>query len=147
MLETFNNDLIIAMKEQNKFKLAVLRMVKGAMQLEVINKKIEYSNDLLLDIISKQIKTRNESIIEFEKGNRLDLIEQNKKEIEILKTYLPKQVTEAEAIEIIDKIFLEIKPTSMKDMGSIMAMASKELKGKFDSKRLSEIIKNKLMNL
>ena len=88
MRERIFDDLKNAMKNQNKDLLAVIRMVKGAISLEEINKKRELNDDEIIDVISKQIKTRKESIIEFEKGNRNDLVEKTKSEIEIL-TIIP----------------------------------------------------------
>ena len=91
MRERILKDLVTAMKEKDKEKLAVLRMVKGAMQLEEINKKEELKDDEVIAVLAKQIKTRKESIVEFQKGNRNDLVEQTEKEIEILETYMPEQ--------------------------------------------------------
>ena len=84
LLEKMKSDLITAMKEKDKERLTVLRMVKGAIQLEVINNKKEENEELLIDVVSKQIKMRKESISEFEKGGRNDLIEATQKEIDIL---------------------------------------------------------------
>ena len=84
MKQNLLNDLVAAMKSQDKETLSVLRMVKGAIQLEEINKKSELSDEDFIGVVSKQIKTRKESITEFEKAGRTDLVEQTKKEIEIL---------------------------------------------------------------
>ncbi len=137
-------DLKSAMKAQDKVKLAVIRMVKSAMQMEELNKKRELSDDEVIDVISKQIKTRKDSIKEFEKGCREDLIEATSKEIEILSTYLPKQLTDEELMEIIEKVFDEIKPQSSKDMGKVMKEVSPLVKGKADMGKVSSIIKSKL---
>ena len=108
MRERILTDLISAMKSKDKERLAVLRMVKGAMQLEEINVKRELNDDEVIRIISKQIKTRKDSIIEFEKGNRNDLIEATNAEIEILNEYMPVQMTEEEISKVIDEVFAEI---------------------------------------
>ena len=84
MREKILNDLVSAMKNQDKDVLAVLRMVKGAIQLEEINKKQELNDEDVIAVLSKQIKTRKESIVEFKKAGRNDLIEQTQGEIEIL---------------------------------------------------------------
>ena len=97
-------DLKMAMKAQDKEKLAVIRMVKGAMQLECINAKKEESEELLIDVVSKQIKMRKESIADFEKGGRTDLIENTQKEIDILSKYLPEELSEAE----LEKEFIQL---------------------------------------
>ncbi len=144
MREKILSDLVAAMKNQDKETLAVLRMVKGAMQLEEINLKHELTDDEVLTVLVKQIKTRKESIVEFEKGNRTDLIEATNKEIEILNKYMPEQLSDEEVAAIIDEAFLEIKPESNKDMGKIMAYVNPKLKGKTDMGKVSQIIKSKL---
>ena len=96
LLEKLKKDLITAMKEKDKEKLNTLRAVKGAMQLEIINNKKEESDDLLLDVINKQIKMRNDSISEFEKAGRDDLVTSYQKEVDILKEYMPKELSEEE---------------------------------------------------
>ncbi len=147
LLEKFNKDMITAMKEQDKDRLSVLRMVKGAMQLESINNKREVNEELLIEVLSKQVKMRNESKVEFEKANRTDLVEGINKEIAILKEYLPEQLTNEELNKIIDVVFSQVKPTSAKDMGMIMKEVTAQVKGKADMKEVSNIIKQKLEQL
>lgn len=147
LYDKMKNDLIQAMKDKDKDKLTVLRLVKGAMQLEHINNRREENEELFIDVVSKQIKSRNESIVEFEKGNRQDLIDQTQKEIDILKEYLPKQLSEEEVDSIIDEVFNKVNPTSPKDMGLIMREATPLLRGKADMKLVSEKIKERISNL
>lgn len=137
-------DLKMAMKNQDKELLAVIRMVKGAISLEEINKKRELTDEEVIDVIGKQIKTRKESIVEFEKGNRSDLVEQTNKEIAILNKYMPEQLSEEEVLAAIDKAFAELNPEGMKDMGKIMAYLNPILKGKADMSYVSSTIKDKL---
>ena len=144
MRERILTDLISAMKSKDKERLAVLRMVKGAMQLEEINVKRELNDDEVIRIISKQIKTRKDSITEFEKGNRNDLIDATNKEIEILNEYMPVQMTEEEITKVIDEVFAEIKPESPKDMGKIMGAISPLVKGKADMGLVNKMIKERL---
>ena len=136
LLDTINNDMKNYMKEKDSFSLGVVRMVKGAIQLESINKKKELTDEEIISVISKQIKMRKDSIVEFEKGNRQDLVEQNKKEIEILNKYMPEQLSMEEINKIIDEAFLLIKPTSSKE----------QLKGRADMSLVSGIIKDRLNN-
>lgn len=147
LLDKMNKDLIDAMKNKDKDKLTTLRMVKGAMQLERINNKKEENEELLIETVSKQIKMRKESILEFEKANREDLIATTKKEIDILSEYLPKQLTEEEIDKIIDNIFDKVKPTSAKEMGIVMKEATPLLKGKADMKEVSNKIKERISSL
>ena len=142
--ERINNDLKEAMKSKDSFRLSVIRMVKGAMQLAKPNPREELTDDDVITVISKQIKMRNDSIKEFEAAGRSDLVEQNKKEIEILNTYMPKQLSEEELTEIIDKVFEEVKPTSQKDMGLIMNNISPLVKGKADMSLVNKLVKERL---
>lgn len=144
MKERLLNDMKVAMKSQNRELLSVLRMVKGAVQLEELNKKRELTDDEMIQVFSKQIKTRKESITEFEKGGREDLIKQTEKEIELLNQYMPEQLEEAKVLEFIDKAFEELKPASSKDMGKVMAYLNPLLKGKADMSFVSKTIKERL---
>ena len=146
LLDTINNDMKNYMKEKDSFSLGVVRMVKGAIQLESINKKKELTDEAIISVISKQIKMRKDSIVEFEKGNRQDLVEQNKKEIEILNKYMPEQLSMEEINKIIDEAFLLIKPTSSKEQGLIMKEITPKLKGRADMSLVSGIIKDRLNN-
>ncbi len=147
MREKILNDLKEAMKNQEKTKLSVIRMVKGAMQMEELNLKRPLTDEEVVMVISKQIKTRKEAIVEFEKGNRQDLIDQTNAEIEILNTYMPEQLSEEEVLKIIEEAFNEVNPTSPSDMGKIMGLVSPKLRGKADMSFVSKTIKEKLNNL
>ncbi|MEG1987039.1 MAG: GatB/YqeY domain-containing protein [Bacilli bacterium] len=144
MLKRLEEDIIAAMKNQDKDKLATLRMVKGALQLEVINKHVEKNDELLISIIVKEIKTRNESVDTFIKGNRQDLVSKTLEEIRLLKGYLPTQLSSDEVEEIIDQVFLLVKPTGVSDMGKIMKEIMPLVKGKADMNLVSRLIKSKL---
>ncbi len=142
--EKINNDLKEAMKNKDSFRLSVIRMIKGAMQLEKPNPREELTDDDVIKVISKQIKMRKESIAQFEKAGREDLVSQNEKELEILNEYMPEQLSLEELNKIIDKVFEEVKPTSMKDMGNIMKSLSPLVKGKADMSQVNGLIKERL---
>ncbi|MDY5875334.1 MAG: GatB/YqeY domain-containing protein [Bacilli bacterium] len=144
MVEKLDKDMIEAMKSKDKDRLVVIRMVKAALKQEQIDHKKEINDYLLIDVINKQIKMRKDSIIEFEKGNRTDLVEKTQKEINVLMAYLPEQLSTEEVEKIINEIFEEVKPESQKDMGKVMKEAQAKLKGKADMKEVSTIIREKL---
>ena len=121
MRQQILDDIIASIKNKDKDRLAVLRSVKGAMQLEEINKKSELKDEDVIGVIAKQIKLRKESIVDFEKGNRQDLIDQANKEIDILNEHMPEQLTEEEVNKLIDEAFKEINPSAKSDMGKIMS--------------------------
>lgn len=147
MRERILKDIMTSMKNKDKDKLSVLRMVKGAIQLEEINKKKELDDNEVIAVISKQIKTRRESIVEFKKGNRNDLVEQTEKEIDILNEYMPEQLSEDEINKIIEEIFAEVNPQAPSDMGKIMKSLTPKLSGKADMSFVSKIVKEKISNL
>ena len=146
-IDDLQKEILEAMKAKDTLKLNVLKMVKGAIQLEKINNGRELNDELFIDVVVKQIKERNESIEEFKRGNRQDLVDKTQAEIDILNTYLPEQLSEEEVDKTIEEIFAEVKPTSQKDMGAIMKEATAKLKGKADMKMVSTKIKDKLANL
>ncbi len=147
MYDRIKNDIVNALKEKDTLKLQTLRGVKGEADLEHINKKVEINDDLLITVISHQIKTRKESIEEFKKGNREDLVSKTSQEIELLQGYLPKQLSDEEVKQILDNAFDKVKPTSNKDMGLIMREVTPLLKGKADMSKVSMQIKERLSNL
>jgi uncharacterized protein YqeY len=144
MLEKITNDMISAMKSKDKDTLDVIRMIKGAIQLEEINKKKKLEDDEIISIISKQIKMRRESIEEFKKANRTDLIDKNEHEIEILNKYLPIQLTDEELNNIIDEVIKKAEAKSQNDIGKLMKELIPLIKGKADMSKVNFIIKTKL---
>ena len=145
LVKMLDEEIISSMKEKNTIKLNTLRGVKASMKQQNIDYKKEINDELLIDVITREIKTRNESIKEFEKGNRQDLIDKTTVEIELLSKYLPAQLTDDEIMDIINKTFDELKPTGMKDMGSVMGKITPLLKGKADMSKVSSIIREKLI--
>lgn len=136
-------DLTAAMKAQDKFKMSVLRMLKSAIQMEAIKEKKELTDDEIVKVIKKQVKTRKDSIEEYEKYNKLDTVEDLKKEIEVLSVYLPEELSEEQIISAIDEVFDEIHPTSMKDMGGIMKVLNEKIPSA-DMSVVSKLVKEKL---
>ena len=143
--ERINEDLKVYMKSKDTFKLGVVRMVKGAVQLEKINlKREELSDDEIIKLISKQIKMRKDSIAEFTKAGRLDLVQQNEKEIDVLKEYMPEEMSEEEVINIINEAISSTGASNIKEMGKVMREVTPKVSGRFDMGRVSSIIKEKL---
>ena len=147
MYDKIKEEIVKALKEKDMLRLQTLRGVKGEADLEHINKKVEINDDLMISVISHQIKTRRESILEFEKGNREDLVNKTNEEINILQSYLPKQLSVEEINKVLDDAFNKVNPTSAKEMGLIMKEVSPLLKGKADMAQVSTMIKERLNNL
>jgi len=144
ILEKLNNDMKEAMKSKDTFTLGVIRMAKGAIQLETINKKKELDDNEVISILAKQIKLRKDSIVEFEKAGREDLVSQNNKEIEILEKYMPEPLSDEEINKIIEEVFAKVKPTSIKDLGTIMREITPIVSSRADMGMINKIIRDKL---
>ncbi len=144
MFDRIKNDMIKAMKEQDKFRLSVIRMIKASVDKERIDKKIEITDEVVIDVLAKELKTREESRLEFSRAGRTDLVEDLDKEIEIIKEYLPEPLTEEEIDKIINDAFKETEASSIKDMGKVMKLVTPKVKGRCDMKEVSNKIKEKL---
>lgn len=145
LYERINNDMMVAMKNHDKDTLSTIRLLKSAIDLSKINNKIsEITDDLVIEVASRQVKQHKESIEEFRRANRNDLADNLEREIKVISTYLPEQLSKEEIEEEINKIFEELKPEGKQDMGKIMKEANLKLKGKADFKLVSEIVNTKL---
>lgn len=137
-------DVITAMKNKDKDRLLVIRMLKGAIQNKEIEIKRELNDDEVVELVGREVKTRKESIEQFLIGNRPDLANKTQSEVEILVKYLPLQLTQEEIANIINDLFLELKPTSPKDLGRIMGVIMPKVKGKADMALVNKMIREKL---
>ena len=147
MYEKINEDLKNAMKEKDTFKLSVLRMLKSALQLEQIAKKHELDDNEIAAVLKKQVKLRKDSLEEYKKYDKTELVESLEKEIAILDAYLPEEMSEEEITNIVDEAINEVKPSSMKDMGLVMKKVNELLVGKnADMSLVSKLVKEKIMS-
>lgn len=148
MNEKINEDLKSAMKEKDTFKLSVLRMLKSALQMEQIAKKHELSDSEIASVIKKQVMVRKDSAEEYKKYGKDESVKALEEEIAILDAYLPEEMSESEITEIINRVFDDVKPTSMKDMGIIMKKVNELLVDKnADMSLVSKLVKDKLGNI
>jgi uncharacterized protein YqeY len=144
-------DLMAALKEamQNKdtLKKDTITMLRAAiLQVEKDGQK-ELSENEMQAIVAKEVKKRKESIADFEKGGRQDLVEQTNKEIEILSNYLLEQLSEAQVVELVVDTISAVGATGMKDMGKVMGALREKTAGKADGKLVSDIVKAELAKL
>ncbi len=142
--EKLMEDLKKSMKEKDIVRKNVVQMVRAAILQIEKDKGIEVDDNRILEIIAKEVKTRNDSLADFEKGGREDLVEQAKREIEILSEYLPKQLTKEELKERVAKIIEELGATSMKDMGNVMKEAKAKIGAAADGRSINEVVKELL---
>lgn len=143
MREKILVDIKNAMKNQNKDLLNVLRMVKGAMQLEEINKKRELNDEEVVAVISKQIKTRKETIAELSGTDRQEAIHQAEREIALLEKYMPEMMNEEEINKIVEETLASMESDTL-DVGKVMGKISPLVKGKADMSLVNKIVREKL---
>ncbi len=142
--ETLLQDMKTAMKEKDTIRKNTVQLIRsGVLQIEK-DKQIELDDDGVLDVIAKELKKRRDSLPDFEKSGRADLIENLNKEIEVLLGYLPKQLTEDEIKEIVASAVAESGATTMKDMGKVMELVTPKVKGRADNKIVSGFVKELL---
>lgn len=136
-----------AMKNKDEIKKDTITLLRSAiLQVEKDNQK-QLSEDEILAIVSKEVKKRKESITDYEKANREDLVDKLKKEIEILSVYLPEQLSEDEIAKLVDEAIIQVAATSPRDMGKVMQAIRPKTNGKADGKIVSQIVKNRLENI
>jgi len=147
MYEKINEDLKNAMKEKDTFKLSVLRMLKSALQLEQIAKKHELDDNEVAAVLKKQVKVRKDSLEEYKKYDKAELVESLEKEIAILDVYLPEEMNKEDITKVVEDAINEVKPTSMKDMGLVMKKVNELLVGKnADMSLVSKLVREQIMS-
>lgn len=144
MFEKVTKDLTEAMKNKDAFRLSVLRMLKSALKNEEINKKSPLTNDEVLAIIKKQVKTRKDSMNEYASYNRMDLADSLQKEIDILNAYLPEELSDEELEKVITETITKLNADSVKQMGLVIKTISSEYGARCDMAKVSKIVKEKL---
>ncbi|MDQ0244499.1 uncharacterized protein YqeY [Bacillus fengqiuensis] len=140
LLERLNDDMKQAMKNKEKEKLSVIRMVKASLQNEAIKLGRELTEDDELTIISRELKQRKDSLHEFEQADRQDLVDKIQNELTVLEIYMPKQLTEEELTEIVKEAIAEVQASSKADMGKVMAAIMPKVKGKADGSLVNKLV-------
>ncbi len=142
--ERLMDDLKNCMKEKKELRKNVIQMIRAAiLQVEKDN-HIELNDEQITDIIAKELKKRKDSLTDYEKSGRQDLIDNINEEIKIISEYLPKQLSKEELTPIIKEIINKTAATSMKDMGKVMKVAKEEIGAAADGKTINEVVKELL---
>lgn len=144
MFEKITKDLTESMKAKDTFRTSVLRMLKSALKNEEINKKSPLTDDEVLAIIKKQVKTRKDSMNEYASYNRMDLADSLQKEIDILNEYLPEELSDEELEKIVKETITKVKAESIKQMGIVIKTISSEYGARCDMAKVSKLVKEKL---
>ena len=140
--EQLTADMKEAMKNKEKERLAVIRMVRGAIRQQEIDGQKELGEEDVIAVISKEVKMRRDSIEECRKGGREDLVEKTQAEIDVLLPYLPAQLSEDEVRELVKAAVEQTGAATPKDMGKVMGVLMPKVKGRADGKMVNTIVKS-----
>lgn len=144
LMEQLTADMKEAMKKGEKDRLSVIRLARGAVRQAEIDGKKTLTDDEVIAVIGKEVKMRRDSIEEFERGGRADLVEKTQAEIAVLMPYLPEQLSTDEVKKIVADVIAEVGASTAKDMGKVMGALMPRLKGRADGKLVNEIVRSLL---
>ncbi len=144
LLSSIQEEVKTALKSGEKFRASTLRLIVSALKLEEKNKAKTLTDNEALEILTKMIKQRKDSISQFETANRMELAQKEKDEIEIIQNYLPEQLSEEELSVLINEVIKEINAESIKDMGKVMGILKPKITGKADAGIASGLVKKLL---
>jgi hypothetical protein len=142
--EKLQEDLKFSMKNKDVVRKSVVTLIRASIKQFEVDNRVELDDEGVIDIISKQMKQRKDALEEFKKASREDLVKETEAEIEVLKEYLPQQLSEEELNEIVKNTISQVGATSMKDMGKIMSVIKPLTKGRADGKLINELVKANL---
>ncbi len=144
LLERINSDLKQAMKNKEKDKLGVIRMIKASMQNEALKLGHELTDEEELTILTREVKQRKDSLHEFEKAGREDLVEKIRIELKYVELYMPEQLSEEEVTEIVKQAISETGASTKAEMGKVMAAVMPKVKGKADGSLVNKLVQQQL---
>ncbi|AXN37569.1 GatB/YqeY domain-containing protein [Peribacillus butanolivorans] len=144
LLERLNNDMKQAMKNKEKDKLSVIRMLKASIQNEALKLRQDLTDDEELTVLSRELKQRKDSLQEFENAGRSDLVDKVRTELVYVEAYMPEQLSEEEISKIVKQTILEVNATSKADMGRVMGALMPKVKGKADGSLVNNLVQQHL---
>ena len=139
-----DQDMVVAAKEKDKITLSALRLIKAALHYREIDLKRDLNDSEFLQTLSSMVKQRKDSIEQFARGGRPDLVEKEEAELKIIQAFMPQQMSEEDILQEIRKAIDETGALSVKDMGKVMKVLMPKLTGKADGKLLSEKVRTVL---
>ncbi len=144
--QQIQTDMKTAMKSGDKFRLKTIRMLLAGIKQREVDERIVLTDEQVIVVLEKMIKQRQESVKQYQQAQRQDLADQEAQEIEILQTYLPEPLTDAEISEIIQQAFAETNASSMKDMAKVMGLIKPQVQGRADLGKISATVKQQLQS-
>lgn len=142
--EKLLEDMKVSMRDKNVVRKNVIQMVRAAILQVEKDKQIELTDEQIIDVIAKESKKRKDSLADYEKSGREELIKQINEEIEILAEYLPKPLSKEELEKVIEEVITTVGATTMKEMGAVMKAVKEKVGAAADGKTINEIVKSKL---
>jgi uncharacterized protein YqeY len=142
--ERIQEDMKTAMRSQDKERLATIRLILAALKQREVDERITLTDADVYAILDKMVKQRRDSISQFEAGNRPDLAEKEKAELQVIQTYLPSQLSDPEVDALIEAAITETGAASMRDMGKVMAILKPKIQGRADVGMVSTKVKTRL---
>jgi uncharacterized protein YqeY len=133
-----------AMKSNDKLRLSTIRMIRSASKNKEIELRKKLEDEDVVKVIQVMVRKGEESVEQFQSGGRMDLVEKEKKEIEILKSFLPQPLSQEEILKIIDQSIQETQASSLKDIGKVMKSVMPKIGGKADGKLINQLVKERL---
>lgn len=144
LTQRIQEDMKSAMRAKEKQRLGVIRLIRAAIKQREIDEQISLDNTQVIVVLDKMIKQRRDSLAQYEKANRQDLVEQEAFEIEVIQEYLPQPLTEAELASLVEMALKESDANSIKDLGKVMGWLKPKVQGRADMKALSAMLKQRL---
>jgi uncharacterized protein YqeY len=144
IVERINQELLAATKNRDKERLSTIRLIRSALQNRQIDKRAELTDEEALQVLSSLVKKAKESIEQFEKGNRPDLAQKERRELEIILSFMPEQLGEDELRAQLDSIIAQVGAKGPQDLGLVMKVAMERLKGRADGKMVNQVARELL---
>lgn len=142
--DRIQQEMVIATKARDKERLSALRMIRSALQNRQIEKRGELTDQEVIGVLSSLVKKSKESIEQFQKGNRPDLVEKEQRELEVILSFMPQQMSEEQLRVELKKIIEDLGAKGPKDLGTVMKTAMERLKGRVDGRLVNQVAKELL---
>jgi len=142
--ERLLEEMKLAMKSNDKLRLSTIRMMRSALKNKEIELRRKLEDEEVAKVIQAMVRKGEESVEQFQTGGRMDLVDKEKKEIEILKSFLPQPLSQEEILKIIDQSIQETQASSLKDIGKVMKSVMPKIGGKADGKLINQLVKERL---
>ena len=144
ILDKLTEDMKVALKEGEKDRLSAIRMMRGQLKNEALDKRSDLTEEEEIAVLTSAAKKRRESIEAYQAAGRDDLVKKEQQELDVIQSYLPQPLSEQELTEIIDQVIAETGAVTMKDIGKVMPAVMERVRGRADGKTINQLVRQKL---